>query len=192
MVAPRRDRTLPRKSTSEEQARAEQLAAEAASLEEQLAERTKLADGYYQALRRVCADFENYKKRAEAERGEIIRCAAQEVAGRLLPVLDDLERAIATAENCGPGNSLLEGVRMVHRAFMEVLRSEGVAPVESVGKTFDPRLHQAVAMVDVTDGEGNVVVEELRRGYTMRGRVLRPALVAVSRRGDGGCHAGQE
>ncbi len=132
-------------------------------------------------LLRLQAEFENYKKRTVRERQDYLKFATEAVLLDFLPVLDNLERAIAAAEKASAPAALLEGIGMTARLFRTALEKHGVRAIESVGKPFDPSLHQAVAQVE-SDGPENVVTDEIQKGYLLEGRVLRAAMVRVSRR----------
>lgn len=140
----------------------------------------KERDDYYERLLRKTAEFDNYRKRIERERKEFTEWAAADVLGDLLAVMDDFERALAT-QAPPEAQPYRAGVELIHRALTDLVRKRGVTPIEPVGADFDPHLHQAVAY-DVVEGarEGEVV-EELRKGYVLGERLLRPALVKVAR-----------
>ena len=132
---------------------------------------------------RLLADFDNFRKRAERELEERTRYMLAEPIRELLPVLDNLERALAAQ---GPEGDLIRGVEMIARQFLDVLRRFGVEPIPAVGAPFDPRRHDAVMSVESTDVAQPTVVAELQRGYVLRDRLLRPALVRVAVPGTGG------
>ena len=137
----------------------------------------------YQRYVRLAADFENYKKRLAKEKADIIAYGNEELIKALLNVLDNLERALSHAE--GPEEdtkAVLEGVRLVHKQFLSLLDKFGVEPVSAErGLEFDPRVHQAIERVDSTDVESGHIISEMLRGYTLKERLLRPALVSVSK-----------
>jgi molecular chaperone GrpE len=133
-------------------------------------------------LARLQAEFENYKRRTAREKAEFLKFATEGLVLELLPVLDNLERAIASARvETTNREAVVEGIEMIARLFRVALEKAGVKPMESVGKPFDPSLHQAVAQVESSDAGDNVVVEEIQKGYLLEGRVLRAAMVKVSR-----------
>lgn len=128
-------------------------------------------------LQRIAAEFENYRKRSEREREETRQRASQRLVEALLPVLDSFDGAFAH-EPQSPGEELLrKGLTSTYQQLMEILEREGLEPIEAAGASFDPELHEAVAG---GIGENLVVAAELRRGYRLRGRVIRPAMVAVA------------
>jgi molecular chaperone GrpE len=129
---------------------------------------------------RLAADFENYKKRVRQEQLDTMRYAAATVAERLLPVLDDASLALSHAPE-GIDESWLKGVRLTFQKLEDVLASVGVERIEALGVPFDPKLHEAVGSEETTKHPEDTVVAELRAGYRMHDRVLRPALVKVAR-----------
>ena len=146
---------------------------------------------------RLAAEFDNYRKRVVRERAELVRTAQEGLLMELLPVIDNLERALAVARASAATSSraheaLIEGVEITLRLFRGVLEKQGVKEIATVGQKFDPTVHHAVEQVRTTAYPENTVVEEVARGYLLDQRVLRPALVKVSAapaatvRGDGG------
>lgn len=129
-------------------------------------------------LRRLQADFDNYRRRMMAEQSRWQELALSRFFLELLPVLDDLERAVASAGE-GTGDPFRRGVEMILSRFQAVLEGAGVVPVESRGVPFDPAVHEAFERVEGEEFERETVTEELRKGYLYRGRCLRPALVRV-------------
>jgi molecular chaperone GrpE len=135
---------------------------------------------YLEDLRRLKAEFENYRKRVGKEQTRAIDLAAAPVMAKLLEVLDEFELALMAADRSPDFERFVRGVEMVYAKLTDVLRSEGLEPIEAEGKPFDPARHEALLQAD---GEGDpYVVDVLRPGYTLKGRVLRPAGVKVARR----------
>jgi molecular chaperone GrpE len=146
---------------------------------EALAEARMDADRYLDDLRRVAADFENYRKRTQREMAAMVERASERVVRQLLPVLDSFEGAMAMEAKSETEEKLLVGVRNTYELLLDVLAKEGLEPIEAWDEPFDPHIHEAVATAG--DGEGTIrVTQELRRGYKLRGKVLRPALVVVA------------
>jgi molecular chaperone GrpE len=129
---------------------------------------------------RAAADFENFKKRTRQERLDLLQYASAQLAEQLLPVLDDFERALAHAPE-GVDEMWLKGMRMAVEKLHEVLAGVGVEPIQSVGNRFDPKLHEAIATEESEEHPEDTVLDEVRRGYRMHDRVLRPALVRIAR-----------
>jgi molecular chaperone GrpE len=130
-------------------------------------------------LKRLAADFANYRKRNEAERAEFAKFAKADLIARLLDVLDGYDRALATVPEELKGQPWVEGMRLVERKLRAILEAEGLEPVDSVGKPFDPYQHEAVAHLPSPEPEGTVI-EEHQKAYRLHDKVIRPALVTVS------------
>lgn len=144
-----------------------------------LAETREDADKYLDDLRRVAADFENYRKRTQREMAAIVERASERVVRQLLPVLDSFEAALAVEARTETEEKLLSGLRNTYDLLLDVLIKEGLEPIETWDQPFDPTVHEAV----VSTGEGSgplKVTQEFRRGYKLRGKELRAALVAVA------------
>jgi molecular chaperone GrpE len=137
-------------------------------------------DDLYDRLLRKTAEFDNYRKRVEKERREQAEWAAADVLGDVLAVLDDFDRALS-AEAPPEARSYLAGFELIHRQLGEVLRKRGVTPIEALGADFDPHLHQAVAYDESPGAREGQVVGELRKGYKLGDRLLRPAMVRVAK-----------
>ncbi|NLI01335.1 MAG: nucleotide exchange factor GrpE [Chthonomonadales bacterium] len=131
---------------------------------------------------RVLADFKNYRRRNEEQRGDIVRFALQEFVTDSLPVLDNLERALDAAQDAGSFERLHEGVELTRKQVLDLLQRHGVEQIPAQGEPFDPNVHEAVMRVEDAEAPENTVVEEVRRGYCMHGRVIRPAMVKVAAR----------
>jgi len=148
------------------------------NLEKTLEEERKRNEEYLTNLRYLQADFENYRKRVDREIRELEEFSTVGLVRKLIPVIDDLELAAASATKAEDAG-LVEGVKMVQKNLTAALETEGLHTIEAVGKPFDPSSHEAV---DKVQGKGNsedMVVEELRKGYTFKGKVLRPSAVKV-------------
>ena len=131
---------------------------------------------------RLYAEFENYKRRAQRDQQDYTKFAAEKVLKELLPIVDNLERAVSHARGAQADASIVDGMALIVRQFQDALRKNGCEPIEAVGKPFDPAFHQALAQVESADREPDTVLEEAQRGYLLYGRILRPALVTVSKR----------
>lgn len=131
-------------------------------------------------LLRTAAEFDNYRKRIERERRELSEFAAADVLTELLPILDNLERALQAPAG-GDADAYRKGVEMIQRQMVDLLRKRGVTPIEAVGADFDPNYHQSVAHDTSPDHREGEVIEELRRGYMLGERLLRPAMVKVAK-----------
>ena len=135
-------------------------------------------DDLYDRLLRTTAEFDNYRKRVERERRDLVDATASDVVRDLLPVLDDFERALTAPR--AADDAFRRGVELIHRRLLDVLRVRGVEPFDSVGQTFDPAVHEAVATEPVGRRREGEIVAELGRGYRLNGRLLRPARVKVA------------
>jgi molecular chaperone GrpE len=143
----------------------------------ELDEARQMSDESLANLRRVAAEFDNYRKRIERDQAENVVRASQRLVELLLPALDSFDAAIATDARTESEAKMLEGMTGTRSQLTVALAHEGVEPIDAVGHPFDPALHEAVSVIP---GEGEQIVQqELRRGYTMRGRVIRPSLVIV-------------
>lgn len=145
-----------------------------------LEEMRREKDALHERLLRTAAEFDNYRKRVDRERREFLDQTTADVVAGLLPIVDNFERALqapATPES----DALRKGVEMIHQQMLELLRKHGVEPIQSLGADFDPNFHQAV-IHEVSDAhrEGEVM-EELQRGYMLRDRLVRPAMVKVAK-----------
>ncbi|MEW6380064.1 MAG: nucleotide exchange factor GrpE [bacterium] len=128
---------------------------------------------------RLQAEFENFRQRMQKEKSDFMRYALENLFKNLLPLIDNFELALESAEKSSCFEGLSEGVKLIHSQFLDTLQKEGLTRFSSLGELFDPRKHEAVIQVD-SDGHGeNTVVEEFKKGYCLHDRLLRPALVAV-------------
>ena len=157
----------------------EDEASGAPDVAEQLAE--QLAGLKERALRQA-AELENYKKRTEREKAEFFKRANEGLVKDLLPVLDNLERALAHARENADLHSLLEGMELVHSELLKTLERHGLEPVEAMGQPFDPDLHEAMMQQENPELDENTVMNEMQKGYLFQGRLLRPAMVVVSKK----------
>jgi molecular chaperone GrpE len=148
-------------------------------LADEIVELRQERDGLHDRLLRQAAEFDNYRKRVERERKEWAQFAAVDFVQDLLPVIDDFERALQID---APGSeSYRQGLEIIHRALMEMLRKRGVTPIEAVGTTFDPQIHQAVAYDEAPDRRDGEVMEQFTRGYRLGDKLIRPAMVKVAK-----------
>jgi molecular chaperone GrpE len=147
-------------------------------LVEALAESRAEAATYLDAMQRVAAEFDNFRKRSARERDELVIRASQRLIEKLLPALDSFVAALAYQPQTEGEERLLAGMTETHRLLMEALATEGFEPIEANDVPFDPAVHEAVTGPG-GEGDGDLVVTEMRRGYTLGGRVIRAALVAV-------------
>src|SRR4051812_36563852 len=140
-------------------------------------------DEYLSLAQRTHAEFQNYQKRIQREREQDRKYSFGPIALDLLPLYDNLERALAAARQVGEQGPLAQGVAMVESQFLDILKRHGVTPIDALGKPFDPHLHQAVMQKPTSDVPPNTVVQVIEQGFTNQDRVLRPAKVVVSSAG---------
>ena len=146
------------------------------SLKQALAEEKEKAEANLVGWQRAQADFINYKRRAEQEKEDICKFANTELLCCILPVLDDLERALASSPSQSDKTGWIDGIRLITRKLRASLEAQGLCPIEALGHPFDPNLHQAVREDKGKDG---IVIEEVERGYKLCDRVIRPSKVVV-------------
>lgn len=165
---------------------AETSEAEGKTAEEAQAETAELkmaraqAEELQQRLLRAQADFDNFRRRTVKEKEELAQYASSKLVTELLPVLDNFERALAAAQTGSEEQSFVKGVDMIFRQLTQVLEQEGVKAMNAVGEPFNPEFHQAIMQVESEEHEEGIVVEEVQKGYMLKDRVLRPAMVKVS------------
>jgi len=151
---------------------------------EELRAKAAKADEHWDRLLRTAADLENYRKRAARERLEATRSAQESVLSKLLPVLDNFDMALAAANNsqAGAADALKVGVMMISQQLRQALIETGLEEVDAAGQAFDPRWHEAVSQQECADVPEGRVVQQLRKGYKFRDRLLRPASVVVAKK----------
>ena len=164
-----------------EPAQAEPTQPEPADLQSQLEQKTQEAQENYERLLRLAAELENLKKRQERERADLLQFANENLLKELLPVLDNLERALEHGQQCDCPAPFLEGLELVRQDFLKVLGRVGVTPLVSIGQPFDPAFHHAVMEEEAPEVENQTVIKELQKGYLLQNRLLRPAMVVVAR-----------
>jgi len=150
-------------------------------LEALQADAAKAAE-HWERLVRVTADFDNFKKRAARDKQEAIRFANEGLIEKLVPVLDNFDMALAATQNAGDSaKSLTEGVAMIYQQFKGVLVDAGLEEINATGQPFDPNWHEAVSQQETTEAAEGTVVQQLRKGYKLRERLMRPATVVVAK-----------
>ena len=180
-----KDDVAPPASAAAELARLRAALAEAESrfrdAEARAEEEHNRAEGYVALLKRERADFTNYRRRVEQERAAQAHAAAADLIRQLLPVLDDLERALRDVPSQEAGSQWVEGIRLIDRALRGTLERAGLERISAEGQPFDPQVHDALLPEEAPDRAEGEVVRELRPGYRLGDRVLRPAQVSVAR-----------
>jgi molecular chaperone GrpE len=149
----------------------------------ELKERAARADENWERLLRTSADFDNFKKRAAREKQEAIKYANENLLQKLMPVLDNFEMALSAAQKSSPdaGQSLQAGVSMIFQQLKTALAEAGLEELDAIGKLFDPNFHEALSQQETSDVPDGQVVQQLRKGYKLRERLLRPASVVVAK-----------
>jgi molecular chaperone GrpE len=150
----------------------------------ELKERAAKADEHWDRLLRTTADFDNFKKRAAREKQDAIKFANESLLQKLIPVLDNFDMALAAAQTSGKGEavqSLQTGVKMIYQQLKSALTEAGLEELDATGKPFDPNLHEAVSQKETAEVPEGQVVQQLRKGYKFRDRLLRPASVVVAK-----------
>lgn len=176
-----------KKTASDAEATASEKAekADSSAAEDKPGEKSELdkaqeqIQGLSDKLMRKAAEFDNYKKRTAKEKEDFYKMAVCETVSPLLPVLDNLERAVDAAEAAGESGSVLDGIKMVKKQFEDALSGIGIEHIDAVGKEFDPEKHNAVMTGDSDEAE-NTVIEEFQKGYTYKDKVVRHSMVKVS------------
>jgi molecular chaperone GrpE len=155
--------------------------APAAVAEATTADLQRERDDYYDRLLRKTAEFDNYRKRTDRERIQLSEAAAADLLEELLPLVDDMERALKADPGSDGAEAIRRGVELIHKQLVETLRKRGVTPIDALGADFDPHFHMAVSHEPADGRREGEVVEEFRRGYMLGDRLLRPAMVKVAK-----------
>jgi molecular chaperone GrpE len=172
-------------NNQEDGAPSEETETEELSVEEQLrSELTQVRDEaktHQEQYIRVLADMENLRKRTQREKEELAKFANENILREILPVIDNLERALEHADQGENGDGLMEGVQMTLTQFSQVLTRFGVEPIEALGQPFDPALHQAMGQLESSEQAPNTIIQQMQKGYQLNERLLRPAFVMVAK-----------
>ena len=160
---------------------AEVTSTEIESLKKELEEKTRLAEDYLSQLKYLQADFENYKKMVAREREMYVTCATEELTKSLLPIIDNLEIAIASAKQNEDEPSFVEGIELIYKDLMAVLGEEGLKSIKAVGEKLDPYKHEVIMTVVDDEHPEDTIVEELEKGYMLGSKLIRTAKVKVSK-----------
>jgi len=146
----------------------------------EIEESGRLASEYLDHLQRLQAEFDNYKKRVDREKAELIEYASAELVSELIDIMENLERGVASAKGSDDIDSIVKGMEMVSTQLKDILGSRGLKPIEAVGKKFDPHYHEAMMMTPTDEYPYNTVIEEFQQGYTIKDKVIRYSKVRVS------------
>lgn len=153
---------------------------EVAELQKKVDELEKEKDELKDQSLRIHAETENFKKRLTREKEDFAKYSNEKAVKEILPVIDNLERAVDHAKEAGESSGLIEGVEMTIDLFQKALERLGVSPVDAVGETFNPERHEAIQQIESVDHEPNIVISEFQKGYMLHERLIRPAMVVVS------------
>ncbi|OHE53513.1 MAG: nucleotide exchange factor GrpE [Thaumarchaeota archaeon RBG_16_49_8] len=151
-------------------------------LSQSLEAERKRADEYLTRLRYMQADFENFEKRVRREREDLVKMSSERVVAKMLPLLDELQIALVESRNLKDAEAFIKGLEIILANLLDLLRQEGVEEIEALGRKFDPLKHEVVSFIETDSVEENTVVKELRRGYLLHGRVIRPSVVEVAKK----------
>ena len=154
------------------------------ALEEALRKEHEKSSEYLNRLKYLQADFENYRKRMDKKIHEVAQLSNEKLIVNLLSVIDELELALSSGRETENKQALLEGVEMTLKKMSATLEHEGVAKIEPVGKSFDPKIHEVVMKVPTKERDEGVVIEEVRKGFMFKGKVIRPSIVKIALRND--------
>lgn len=168
-------------STAPTTPQAETATPDIAALQQTIEQLSKERDEAKEQALRAMADYRNLRKRVEQESQGIRAQAIEQAVSAFLPAMDNLELAIAAADQASSIEAVVDGIRLIQKQFETALQQIGVTPIEAVGKPFDPNLHEAVAVAVSAEQPPDIVLEELRRGYVLNGRVIRASRVRVTK-----------
>jgi len=147
----------------------------------QIWEKARLSDERLESLKRLQAEFDNYRKRITKERSELFQYATEDLICELLPIIDNFERAIYGIGKDSSRETFLQGVEMIYRELCSVLKKRGLEKISAMGEEFDPSRHEAIDHVGSTEHPENIVIEEVATGYRIKGKIIRPTAVKVSK-----------
>jgi molecular chaperone GrpE len=168
------------RASMEKSSKKEEFEAKVKELEENLeAEQDKVKE-YLNRLKYLQADFENYRKRVEKEVQEAVQRSNERLVACLIEIIDDLESAISAGETTENKDALLEGIKMVHKNLDRLLEKEGLERLECVGQVFNPNMHEVLAKIPKKDLKSGTIIEEARKGFMFKGKVLRPSIVKIA------------
>jgi molecular chaperone GrpE len=168
------------RASMEKSSKKEGFEAKVKELEEELEAEQEKAKEYLNRLKYLQADFENYRKRVEREVQEAVQRSNEKLVVCLIDIIDDLESAISAGETTENKDALLEGIKMVHKNLDRLLEKEGLERLECVGQAFNPNMHEVLSEIPTKDLESGTVIEEARKGFMFKGKVLRPSIVKIA------------
>ena len=167
--------------TENDQNETEATEAKEASLAAEFAQLKAEYENRYDRMLRTIAEYENSKKRAEREKDEFLKYAIEGFVKDLIPVMDSIDRAIASTSESKDFDALSEGIQLIYKQLLDALERRGVTPIEAVNEVFDPNQHEAIMHVESDDVPENAVIQDFQRGYMLHNRIVRPSMVSVSK-----------
>jgi len=167
-------------TSGENQPAAEQILSDIEKLEKQLEESEKVSNSYRDQLLRLAAEFENFRKRTDIEKAEFVKYSTEKMIRDLIPILDDFERALSNGKKKNEFESFYKGVDLIYQKLQKVFEEKGVKPIDSLGKEFDVNFHDVLMQIRRPDVPPHTVVEEVERGYTLHGKVIKHSKVIVA------------
>ncbi len=147
-----------------------------------LSEKAKTSDECYDKWLRAHAELDNARKRMNKEKEEFLKFANEDLIIRLIPIVDNFDRALVSVKHTDETDAVLKGVKMVQKELHSLFKDHGVEVIESMSKKFDPHLHEAIAVVETDEYPEDTIIEEVQTGYTLKGRLIRPSIVKVSKK----------
>lgn len=151
-------------------------------LKQQLEQKNKESEENWSKYLRVSADFDNFRKRSRQEKDDLLKYANQSIIEGFLPIIDNFERALASIDQQAPEvKQTLSGVEMIYRQIIQSLEQAGLSKINAEGQEFDPQLHEAVMQEETTDFSDNTIIQDLRTGYILKDKVIRPSMVKVAK-----------
>lgn len=168
------------RASMEKSSKKEEIKEIVKKLEEKLEAEQEKSREYLNSLKYLKADFENYRKRIEKEIQEAVQRSNEKIVACLIDIMDDLESAISVGETTKNKAALLEGIKMIQKNFEKILEQEGLERLECIGQAFNPNMHEVLAEVPTKDLQSGTVLEEARKGFMFKGKVLRPSIVKIA------------
>jgi molecular chaperone GrpE len=168
------------RASMEKSSKKEEFKAKVKELEEKLEIEQEKTEEYLNRLKYLQADFENYRKRVEKEVQEAVQGSNERLVACLIDIIDDLESAISAGETTENKDALLEGIKMIHKNLDRLLEKEGLERLECVGQAFNPNKHEVLAEIPTKELESGTILEEARKGFMFKGKVLRPSIVKIA------------
>jgi molecular chaperone GrpE len=149
---------------------------------EEIVKKANERDEYFNKFLKAYADFDNFRKRSELQRAELIKFATEEVLLKIIPIVDNLDRAMGSLNNAGESQSVIKGIKLIQAQFHDLLSVNGVRRIETKDQIFNPQFHEAAESIEMDDLPEHTILEEIQPGYTLNGKVIKHAFVKVSKK----------